>query len=444
MTDNNLALAVNHAISDYRSAVLREGLATSAGSLDSKRPTAWCEYGFPEHPQFNTFYRLWRRGGIAHGTVSLLIDKCWQTSPWVIEGDKFDDQAEPTTWERATAAKLTACDFWWAAKEADRRRLVGSYSGVLIQLADNRAWSLPAQRGARIAKLIPAWEGQLQVAEWDTSETSATYGEPKAWMYKEINVAGKGPGRQVTVHPDRVIIFGDYREGISFLEPGLNAFINLEKVEGGSAESFLKNAARQLSVNFDKDTKLESLAAMYGVKVKDLAEGFNDGVRAINRAQDAALITQGAQVTTLTANVPDPEPHYSINLQTAAASVQIATRIITGSQSGERASTEDQKGFNARGQGRRVSQLSRDIAAAIRHLQDIGQIDPTVDFTVIWDDLTEFSQGEKLDAAAKMADINQKMLASGTVFTAEEIRDTAGFENDAELPALPELPKVDA
>lgn len=443
MTAPNLQLAVNAALSDYRAAYLRESLASPGGSLDSKRPCAWVEYGFPSDPDFSTFYRLYRRGGVAHGTVNLLLDKCWQTNPWVIEGDEFDDKTPPTAWERSTAAQLKRWDFWRLAKEADRRRLVGRYSGMLLQLADNRTWDQPVARGARLVKFMPAWEGQLTVAEWVTDEQDPQYGEPKAWVYKELNVNG-GPGRHVTVHPDRVIIFGDFREGLSFLEPGLNAFINLEKVEGGSAESFLKNAARQLSVNFDKDAKLESLAAMYGVPIKDLADGFNEGVRAINRAQDAALITQGATVSTLTAAVPDPEPHYSINLQTAAASVQIPTRIIAGSQSGERASTEDNKAFNARGQGRRESALSPDLAAAIAHLQDLGLIDPTVEFSVIWDDLNEFSQAEKLAVAQQMADINQKLLALGdAVFTVAEIRDTAGFENDPAA-ALPDLPEDDA
>lgn len=435
MTTNNLALAVNHALSDYRSCVLREGAATFGGSLDEKRPTAWAEYGFPENPQFNTFYRLYKRGGVAHGAIQQLIDKCWQTAPWVIEGDEYDDKTPETQWEASVKAKLKALDFWHYAKEADTRRLVGRYSGLLIQIADNKSWDNPATPGARIVKLIPAWEGQLTVAEWETDERSERFGEPKVWVYRELNVKGNGPGRQVTVHPERVIIFGDYREGLSFLEPGLNAFINLEKVEGGAAESYLKNAARQLSINFDKEAKLESLAAMYGVKVADLADAFNEGVSAINRAQDAALITQGANVSTLTAAVPDPEPTYNINLQTAAASVQIPTRIIAGSQSGERASTEDNRAFNARCQGRRVSQLSRDLAGAIRHLQDIGQLDPAVDPTVIWDDLNEFSQAEKLQAAKEMALVNKEMLAFGEpVFTVEEIRDTAGFDNDTPLP----------
>ena len=257
MKMNNLALAVNHAVSDYRAAALREALVPTGG-LDGKRPQAWCEYGWPDNPGFDTFYRLYSRGGVAHGAVCQLLDKCWQTSPWVIEGRKVDDKRPQTDWEVRTEARLDEIGFWEAAREADRRRLVGRYSGILLQIADSRQWSEAPVPGARLVKLIPAWEGQLTVADWETNEQSERYGEPKNWIYKEMSVAG-GPGRQVTVHPDRVILFGCPREGRSLLEAGLNAFINLEKVEGGSAESYLKNAARQLSINFDKEAKLDSI-----------------------------------------------------------------------------------------------------------------------------------------------------------------------------------------
>jgi hypothetical protein len=49
--------------------------------------------------------------------------------------------------------------------------------------------------------------------------------------------------------------------------------------------------------------------------------------------------------------------------------------------------------------------------------------------TVVWDDLTEATGGEKLDNAAKMSTINQTSLATGEqVFTVEEIRVAAGYE----------------
>ena len=48
-------------------------------------------------------------------------------------------------------------------------------------------------------------------------------------------------------------------------------------------------------------------------------------------------------------------------------------------------------------------------------------------YTVMWDDLTESTVAQKLDNAAKLADINQKSV-SGTVFSDNEIRNAAGYE----------------
>jgi hypothetical protein len=59
--------------------------------------------------------------------------------------------------------------------------------------------------------------------------------------------------------------------------------VSLEKVEGGSGESFLKNAARQLALSFDKEIDFGSLASMYGVSVDELQDKFNDAAREMNR-----------------------------------------------------------------------------------------------------------------------------------------------------------------
>jgi len=48
--------------------------------------------------------------------------------------------------------------------------------------------------------------------------------------------------------------------------------------------------------------------------------------------------------------------------------------------------------------------------------------------SVLWDDLTESSQDDRMTIVGKMADINSKMLATGdTVFTEEEMREVGGY-----------------
>ncbi len=229
---------------------------------------------------------------------------------------------------------------------------------------------------------------------------------------------------------------GNYsNDAIGFLEPPYNAFVSLEKVEGGSGESFLKNAARQQNINFDKDINFGELASMYGVTVDELQERYNDAARELNQGNDTLLITQGASVTSLVSPVSDPSPTYDVNLQTAAAGVDIPTRILVGNQQAERSSTEDQKYMNARCQSRR-GDLSFEIEDFSDKLIDLKIIDAVSEKTVIWDDLNEQTGTEKLANAKTMAEINQTFQGSGEnpAFSREEIRTAAGYENGDDFP----------
>lgn len=425
--NQNLQLAVNHAISDARLARAREMLLTPSMGLDAKRASAWCEYGFKEDLTFDDLYKLYRRGGIAHGAVEKLIGNCWKSNPQVIEGDSQDDAKKETAWERKLKPVLNH-RFWRVFAEADRRRLVGRYSGLLLHIKDDQAWKLEAKKDRGLEKVTAAWAGSLTVSEWDTDLNSTTYGQPKQWQYAEQ--LPNGSTRRVFIHPSRVFILGDYTsDAIGFLEPAYNAFVSLEKVEGGSGESFLKNAARQLNINFEKDIDFNNLASMYGVPVDELQARFDEVAVEVNRGNDTTLTTQGASVTPLVTQVADPQPTYNVNLQTAAAALDIPTKIMVGMQTGERASTEDQRYFNARCQSRRED-LSLEIGDLLQKLIDLKVIDDVSESAVIWDDLNAQTDTEKLDAAYKMAQINSTMQGSGEQpFTGDEIRTAAGYES---------------
>ena len=428
--NDKLQLAVNHAINDARLARARMGMLNPSMGLDAKRNSAWCEYGFPEQVTYENLYSLYRRGGIAHGAVEKLVGKCWKTNPEIIEGDDADESENETAWEKKSKQVFTS-RFWRSFADADRRRLVGRYAGILLHVNDSLAWDQPVTKGKMLQKVTVAWAGSLTVGDWDTGLNSKTYGQPKMWQYAER--LPNGSSRRVNIHPDRVFILGDYSEdAIGFLEPAYNAFVSLEKVEGGSGESFLKNAARQLNVNFEKEIDFNNLASLYGVSIDELQDKFNEVAGEINRGNDVLMTTQGATVTPLVTAVADPTATYNVNLQTAAAGVDIPTRILVGNQQAERSSTEDQKYFNTRCQSRRED-LSFDIEDLCDKLIELGVIDAVAKKTVIWDDLNEQSSSEKLDAAQKMSQINSASLATGEqVFTGEEIRVAAGYEGSPE------------
>ncbi|ELJ5833595.1 DUF1073 domain-containing protein [Enterobacter kobei] len=434
--NDKLQLAVNHAINDAMLARARMGMLNPSMGLDAKRNCAWAEYGFPEQVTYENLYALYRRGGIAHGAVEKLVGKCWQTNPEIIEGDQADKKRKETAWEKKSKQIFTN-RFWRSFADADRRRLVGRYAGILLHVNDSLAWDQPVTKGKMLQKVTVAWAGSLTVGDWDTGLNSKTYGQPKMWQYAER--LPNGSSRRVNIHPDRVFILGDYSDdAIGFLEPAYNAFVSLEKVEGGSGESFLKNAARQLNVNFEKEIDFNNLASLYGVSIDELQDKFNEVAGEINRGNDVLMTTQGATVTPLVSAVADPSATYNVNLQTAAAGVDIPTRILVGNQQAERSSTEDQKYFNTRCQSRR-GDLSFEIEDFCDKLIELSILDPVSQKTVIWDDLNAQSDSEKLDTAQRMSQINSASIGTGEqVFTGEEIRVAAGCKGSPEP-----LPEVD-
>ena len=438
-----LQLALNDALSERTRLALRPIDSMFSGA-DHKRPQAWLEYGYPENPTFDDYIRLYERHGIAHGAINTLVEKCWETDPWVIEGEEKDDKAPDTAWEKDLKRVFREARIWSTLRQGDVRRLVGQFSGLLLQLRDGKKWDLPVTGGTvGLVKLIPAWQSSLTVDTWDEDVTSATYGEALVWNFNE---GGTG-GRQLKVHRDRILILGDYRDGVPFLRAGFNSFVDLEKIQGGSGEGFLKNAARQLHVGFEKDVNLQAIAQAYGVPVGELQSLFDQVTRDVNQGVDATVITQGASVSALTVAVPDPSPHYSIALQTACASVRIPSRIVVGAQQGDTASKLDIEAFNSRGQGRRETVLTLDIENLVRKLMAVKVLKPIERFTVMFDDLRAASQSDKLDAALKMADIVQKLAGSGDVapFTSADIRDTAGLQalDPEELEPLPDVDDAD-
>lgn len=422
-----IELAVNHAVNDYRLSLQRQSLL-GGGGLDAKRAcSAWREYGFPENIEFSMLHSLYKRGGVAHGAVNKIVGTCWRSTPWVIEGDDQDESRDATAWENSLKPLWRGGAFWRYVREADRRRLVGRYSGLLLHFADKKDWGSPVSGRTSLAKMTPVWESCLRPTETDT------FGEVKAWTYNGANQASE------TIHPDRVFILGDSSpDAIGFLEPAYNNFVSMEKVEGGSGESFLKNAARQLNVNFDAEIDLNNIAAMYGVSLDELHTKFNDAARDLNRANDLLFITQGATTTPLVSSVPDPRPTYDINLQTASAALDIPSRVLVGNQQGERASTEDREQFNSRCQSRR-NDLSVEISDLLEKLMSLRVIERKDEFSVMWDDLAEPLLADKLANSKTMSEINMASLGQGAeVFTAEEIRSAAGYDTLDDLGSLPE------
>lgn len=437
-----LMMALNN-LAERQIAASRQLAAFGNGNLDQKRNRAFCEYGFPENPCFSDFYGVYKRHGIGHGALMQVLDKTWQTSPTIIEGeDEFDETREETQWEKDVKRLFKKKSIWSAIKETDKRKMVGGYAGLIVQVKDSKQWNQPLKNisAAAIVKFIPAWRGSLEVTAWDTNQVSPTYGEPLMYTYREHSEAVGDSPRLVEMHPSRVIIFGSITEPESIFEPVLNALISIQKITGGSGEAYIKAAARALHIGFDATTDLSQLARAHGMQPDQVGELYNEVVQGVSRGIDSAIITQGGTVETIASVVPDPEAPFEVNLQETGAGMQVPSTIIVGRQTGTLASNEDVKAFNRFGQSRRENEVGPNSRKVVDWLMEHGVIEQKEDYEVLWDELTESTDAEKLLNAKTMSEVNAQMLSSGQpVFNVDEIRVAAGYEAEVELDPLPDI-----
>jgi len=424
----NLMMTINNAVSRAREAF-------GGMSLDSKRPDAWCTYGYPTEIGFEEFKTAYERTGAGHGAVERIVGKCWEKVPRIKLDDGKDDES---TWEKQVGVffQEKKTNVWNKIIELDRRGLVGSYSAIIYQVADNKRWDQPLETAQRLVKLIPCWENEIKASAWDMDISSERYGEPTMWSYTENRpfAQDKQPVTQVQIHWTRV----QEMRTVPLLKAGFNHIIDMCKVSGGSGESFLKNSARTVSVEFDKDVD-PTVKGVDGAEPVSLKDALNKQIQALNTNQDAAIVLQGAKVTTLQTTIADPTGPWAVPANEFAASVQLPFTVLFGQQTGRLASDQDKTDTANRCGSRRLNECEPMLTEFIRRMQAATLL-PAGEFKIEWSDLLEPSDKDRLEKTKIMADTNKVTFESGAepVYTQEEMRLMADYD-----PMVIERPVVD-
>lgn len=443
-------LAIN---ADDLTAIVASRMGLLAGmGLDAKRPTSWQQYGYTDTLSFDHFYRAYSRGGAGFGAVHRLLDKCWEQVPRIKRPDTDDE----TPWEKAIGVLLKSLKAWQKLRDLDRRNMVGRYAGLIYRAADGKRLSEPLEKAAKLVDVVPLFEDQLRVIRWHSDEADAVnYGKPAMWQYRRRALSNQSdqqgkPDEWADVHPSRVQIFaegaagGDFLDGVPLLRAGFNALADLEKVRGGASEGFLKNASRNLNINFGPEASPQVITTNPdgSASGKSVRQVLSEQVDNLNRNIDAVLVTQGADAKPLSITQADPEPAWMVAANDFAASVQIPSTILFGQQTGRLASDQDQKDWIARCKSRQTNELAPMLEEFIRRGQAAGWFEAG-DFEIEWPDLGAPSDSDKVSLADKMATTNKTAMAygSGPIYSDQEIRRAGGYHEpipEDELPLPPE------
>ncbi|WP_305096467.1 anti-CBASS protein Acb1 family protein [Croceibacterium aestuarii] len=394
------------------------------------------DYGWPEELGFEQFYRLYTRSGLAAAAVDKTIGKTWQTMPALWESE---EPAESPA-EAAIRKHFARRKIWRQLMEADRRSMVGEYAGAIILLRDGKDLAEPVDRVARgienVVGIIPAWQGQLTVAEWDTERQSETYGEPMWFQFDEQAVGNPAStnNSQLRIHRDRMLIFSD--DGTlncrSALEPGYNDVSDAEKIKGAGGEGFWKSSRGAPVVETKEGTSLQDIMRGMGVATQQEArDELNQKAADFQAGFDNFLMLGGFSAKPMTITLPQPKEFWEPCVQSFAASMGIPFKVLVGNITGERASTEDAQEWAQTNMSRRENRVLPILYEFVERLVAWGVLEKR-DWTIGWDSLLEDSPDDKLGRAKTMADINSS-LSNEPAFLPDEIREAAGFKPADEI-----------
>lgn len=414
---------------------------------DTKHQYFYNDYGFPQNLVWQDFWDMYKRNGYARAGVARAVETCWSAYPtWQEQEDTHDE----TKTEKLIAAEFKRLQLWSRMKRADEYARVGGYGALIFRYRDNKAFDQPVTgklNGLQnVAEVIAAHPGQLKVQELYTDPLQENYGKVKLYQFNEADTEGHVDGalkpRQFSVHPDRVHIWSEDMTvwNSSVLEPGFNDLITLQKVNGAGGEGFWKNAKGAPILNVDPTQDLNRLAQMLGVTMATLADKLDEIVADYNKGLDATMVLQGIKAEVPQIDLADPENFVLGPLQSFAASISIPLKILIGSQTGERASTEDVKEWLKTCNSRRETFCKPNILAVFDRWAELSIL-PTADGYLLWPDLTESSSAEKADLAVKMAQVVNLLKGTGVnPFSEGEFRETMGWQPKAAESVKPRPP----
>ena len=387
------------------SSIVRDRLAAFLGYSHSGARDLYTVFGYPREISVNEIAALYRRDGIANRIVRSFPQATWREAPIFSDGQgsSHEEGEDFSAFSKSVNDLVEKFKVLHYLERADRLSGMTQYSILVLGFKDGQKdLTQPLRKGnVKLTYIQPYSQLRAQIASWDTDPASERFGKPLIYnVSQESIVASNAPSKSFKVHWTRVIHIAEFCEeddimGTPRLQPIYNSLLDLQKVVGGSAETFWLCANRGIQFSMDENSTADD-----GVleKVKEQAEELAN-------SQRRYMVTQGVTANVLGAESPDPGPNAEKLLDIIAGASGIPKRILIGSERGELSSAQDENNWSQRIKERRRNYgLPMLLKPFIEMMIATGNVSaPQGKYTIEWDD------SEALGPAIE-ADINLKKI----------------------------------
>lgn len=389
----------------------RANLMTRLGQQYGGDRNIYKALGYKLNLDYTDYWSQYSRQDIAKAIIDRPVKATWQGQLELIE----TEDAEKTPFEKAWYDLNKRLKLRSLLARVDRLTSIGRYGVLMLGFDDVSTpsqFAQPVRAGKRKLYYIkPFGENSAKVEECVSDPKDERYGQP---LFYTIEVADVAKNASVTykVHYTRVIhILEDHLEsdvyGIPKLEAVFNRLIDLEKLVGGDAEMFWRGARPGFQGMVDPNYTMTQTTKD---DLKDQIDEYENNLRRI-------LINEGVDLKALAQQIADPKTHFDVQIACISAVTGIPQRILSGSERGELASTQDTGEWKTYVQSRREDHAEPHI---IRPLVDYLiqlQVLPapgTDDYMIDWLDLFSISEKDRVDIGKARANAIREYTTNPT------------------------------
>lgn len=357
--------------------------------------------GYEAEPTFQTYYDQYKRQDMARAVIDRPVSATWRGPIDILES--HDDEVTPL--ERAWRQLDNDLQLKRNLIRLDTLAGLGRYAVLFMgfsDVTDRARLTEPVTAPVQLLYVRPLSEANAEIASYEANPANPRYGAPLTY---KLTIAAPGGDKTetLTVHHTRVLhvtegLLESDHLGDSRLTPVYHRLKDLEKLVGGSAEMFWRGARPGYYGNVSPDTILDEATK------KALREQLDEYEHNLRRF----LISSGIDIQELASQVADPSNHVDVQIQMISAATGIPKRILTGSERGELASTEDRDNWLEVIQSRREEFAEPVILYPfIEHLITCGALpapstaaeatDTVRLYQIKWQDLWSISQKDKAE-----------------------------------------------
>lgn len=361
---------------------------------------------------FDEYWGLYKRGGIAGRIVDLLPNTCWKEAPEIQIPGLDEEEASPLLNAVEELAKRTG--LWSRLARVDRLSRVGKYGVILLGTSDiqtDQDFRTPLEtlNGPEdLLYLSPFSEKYARIHDWVRESKDPRFGLPKTY---EVDLSAGVSGFQaasVRVHWSRIIHVAedpldDEVYGRPALERPLNLLSDLAKVSAATGEGYWQMADRILTGQVDPDVDLTEK------QTEALGERLEEVIHNLRRQ----FVGRGIDLQWLDGQTPSPEDAGKFYMMLIAAAADYPMRILFGTETGERASEQDERQFHGQTQVRRTDHVGPNIIRPLLDRLIDKQILPAGDYDLSWGSLYEPTQEEIEEANKRRAEIAKLLTPVG-------------------------------